>query len=396
MTDHILDGLTLGPLIIVREKMLALQAAGRKVYRLEAGDTSFDTPPHIQKAITDALESGRTHYPPITGLPQLREAMLAKVRAQNHLPIRDADHVVVTVGGMHGLYLTFCSMLNPDDEVILPDPMWGETAELIRRPGGVPVPVTLRPEHDFGYAAADIEAAITPRTKAIYINSPHNPVGVVLSEEQLRQIADVAIRHNLFVVSDEAYETVAFDGLKHISIGSLPGMADRTITVFSFSKAYAMTGLRLGYMVSNDDLLQDRVRKLMRLTTGGVASAIQWGGVAAITGSQDTTHHMMMELERRRNILFEGLQTIPVWQMFKPQGAFYIWAKISDTWDGYQGKKDGWAMTNYLIDTTAIGTSPGIAFGESGDKYIRFAFTGAPEMLTESIEIMQDLFSGAG
>lgn len=394
MTDHVIDGLTLGPLIIVREKMLALQAAGKKVYRLEAGDPSFDTPPHIRQAITDALQAGKTHYPPITGLPQLREAMLAKVRAQNHLPIRDADHVVVTVGGMQGLYLTFCSLLHPGDEVILPDPTWGETPELIRRPGGIPVPVTLRPERNFLFDAADIEAAITPRTKAIYVNSPHNPVGVVMSEDQLHRIAAAAMRHNLFVVSDEAYEHVLFDGQKHISIGSLPGMADRTITVFSFSKTYAMTGLRMGYLVSNDDVLQDRVRKLMRLTTGGVASAIQWGGLTAITGSQEATRQMMTDLERRRDLLLEGLKTIPVLQVFKPQGAFYVWAKISDGWKGYQGQRDGWAMTHYLIEAAGIGVSPGVAFGEAGDQYIRFAFTGDPAMLTESVEIMQDLFKG--
>lgn len=393
MTSHPLDGLALGPLIIVREKMLALQTAGKQVYRLEAGDTSFDTPPHIRQAITHALETGKTHYPPIAGVPPLRQAILAKVRAQNHLPIRDADHVIVTVGGMQGLYLTFCALLQPGDEVILPDPTWGETAELIRRSGGIPAPVALRPEHNFRCTAADIAAAITPRTKGIYLNSPHNPTGAVLSEEHLRGIADVALRHNLFVVSDEAYEAVVFDGQTHLSIGALPGMADRTISIFTFSKTYAMTGLRLGYLVSNDERLHERARKLLRLTTGGVASAVQWGGVAALTGPQDATRQMITELERRRNLLFEGLQNMPVLQAFKPQGAFYVWAKISDAWDGYQGSKDGWAMTNYLIDTAGIGVSPGVAFGAAGKQSIRFAFTGDPAMLTESLEIMQDLFA---
>jgi aspartate aminotransferase len=392
MAEHVLDQITLGALVIVRDKMMAQQAAGRKVFRLEVGDTSFDTPRHIRKAITDALESGKTHYPPSTGLPKLREAMLNKVREENRLPIRDADHVMVTIGGMHGLYMAFSALLEPGDEVILPDPMWSEIAELIRRGGGVPVAVALRPEREFLYDPAAIKAAVTPRTKAIYINSPHNPTGAVLSGEHLSQIADIAIGKNLYVVSDEAYEHVVFDGLKHVSIGSLPGMADRTITSYTFSKTYAMTGLRLGYMVSNDDHFLDRVRKLLRLSTNGIPSITQWGGLAALTGSPEPTRAMMAELEKRRDVFFSGLQSVQVFEAFKPQGAFYVWAKISDAWPGYDGAKDSWAMTNYLIDAAGIGTSPGIAFGRTGDRYVRFAFTAAREELVEAIEVMQDLF----
>ncbi len=392
MAEHVLDQVTLGALVIVRDKMMAQQAAGRKVYRLEVGDTSFDTPQHIRKAISDALESGKTHYPPSTGLPALREAMLKKMRDENRLPIRDADHVMATIGGMHGLYMSFAALINPGDEVILPDPMWSEIAELIRRPGGVPVPITLRPERNFLYDPSAIEQAITPRTKAIYINTPHNPIGVVLSEATLRQIAEIAVRHNLFVISDEAYEHVIFDGLKHISIGALPGMADRTISCFTFSKTYAMTGLRLGYLASNDDGLVERFRKLLRLTTNGVPSITQYGGIAALTGPQEATAQMMAELEQRRDLFVEGLRSIQVFDAFKPQGAFYVWAKIADAWSGYNGARDSWAMTNYLIDQAGIGSSPGIAFGATGDRYVRFAFTAAPEVLIEVIEVMQDLF----
>ncbi len=393
MAEHILDQVTLGALVIVRDKMIAQQAGGRKVYRLEVGDTSFDTQPHISKAIIDALESGKTHYPPSTGLPALREAMLKKMREENHLPIRDADHVMVTIGGMHGLYMIFSALLSPGEEVILPDPMWSEIHELIRRPGGVPVTVLLRPERNFLYDPVEIEKAVTPRTKAIYVNTPHNPVGVVLSEATLRQIAEIAVRHNLAVISDEAYEHVIFDGLKHVSIGSLPGMADRTITSFTFSKTYAMTGIRLGYLASNDDVMGERFRKLLRLTSNGVPSITQWGGIAALTGPQDMTRQMMTELAKRRDIFYDGVKSIKVFDAFKPQGAFYVWAKITDAWRGYNGKKDSWAMTNCLIDQAGIGTSPGVAFGPSGEGYVRFAFTAAPETLIESIEVMQDLFN---
>src|SRR5512147_2277077 len=224
---HALDRVTLGALVSVRDKMMAQQAAGRKVYRLEVGDTNFDVPANIQQAITAAMQQGKTHYPPSTGLPQLRAAMLKKIREENQLPIKDAEHVLVTIGGMHGLYMAFASLLEPGDEVILPDPMWSETAELIKRPGGVPAPITLRPDRGFQYSPADIEAAITPKTKAIYINSPQNPIGVVFSEETQRQIAAIAVKHNLWVISDEAYEHMIFDGRKHFSIGSIPAIADR-------------------------------------------------------------------------------------------------------------------------------------------------------------------------
>ena len=194
-------------------------------------------------------------------------------------------------------------------------------------------------------------------------------------------------------MSDEAYEHVIFDGRWHVSIGSLPGMEDRTISSYTFSKTYAMTGLRLGYLASNDDHLLDRVRKLLRLSTNGIPSITQWGGIAALNGPQESAQQMMAELEARRDIFYSGLQSIKAFDAFKPQGAFYVWARISDEWPGYDGAKDSWAMTNYLIDKAAIGTSPGIAFGPSGDRYVRFAFTASRDDLVESVEVMQDLFN---
>lgn len=389
---HPLDNVRLGALVLVRDKLMAQQAAGRKVFRLEVGDTDFDVPAHIQQAIADALRQGKTHYPPSTGLPQLREAMLRKVQTENGLPIKDAEHVLVTNGGMHGLYMTFAALLEPGDEVILPDPMWSETAELIKRPGGVPVPIPLRADKGFLYDPADIAAAITPRTKAIYINSPHNPTGAVWSEETQRQIAAIVAKHQLWLVSDEAYEHVIFDHQKHFSIGSIPETADRTITVYTFSKTYAMTGLRLGYLVTNDDLIIERCRKLLRLTTNGVSSITQWGGVAAMTGPQDAVQEMIQELEARRNIFFEGMQTIKAFESFKPGGAFYVWSKISPVWPGYQGRRDSWAMTNYLIDQAGVGAVPGSAFGPAGEGYVRFAFTRDRQTLIESIGVMRDSF----
>ncbi|HBL15722.1 MAG: hypothetical protein A2X36_10495 [Elusimicrobia bacterium GWA2_69_24] len=389
---HIVDGITLGALVLVRDKMMAQQAAGRKVYRLEVGDTDFAVPAGIQQAITEAMRQGKTHYPPSTGLPQLRQAMLDKMRRENQLVVKDEEHVMVTIGGMHGLYMAFAALLSPGDEVILPDPMWSEIAELIKRPGGVPVPVALRSEQGFLYDPEAIAAAITPRTKAIYINSPQNPVGAVVSEAAQRQIARLAVKNGLWVVSDEAYEHVIFDGRRHFSIGSIPEIAARTITAYTFSKTYAMTGLRLGYMAVNDDLIVDRCRKLLRLTTNGVPSITQWGGLAALTGPDTAVREMVSELAARRDLFFSGLKTIRVFEPFEPEGAFYVWCRIADSWEGYQGKRDSWAMTDYLIDQGGVGSSPGIAFGPSGEGCVRFAFTLDRPTLARAIEVMQGLF----
>lgn len=388
---HVLDTITLGALILVRDKMMAQQAAGREVYRLEVGDTDFDVPAGIQQAITEAMKQGKTHYPPSTGLPQLRRAMLEKMRRENRLVVKDEEHVLVTIGGMHGLYMAFAALLSPGDEVILPDPMWSEIAELIKRPGGVPVPVTLRPGNQFVCDPGEIAAAVTPRTKAIYINSPHNPAGSVCSEEVQRRIARIAIERGLWIVSDEAYEHIIFDGNRHFSIGSIPEIAGRTITAYTFSKTYAMTGLRLGYMAVNDDTIVERCRKLLRLTTNGVPSITQWGGLAAMTGPGAGIREMAEELSARRDLFLEGLKTIPAFDAFRPGGAFYAWCRIADSWPGYNGRRDSWAMTDFLIDKGGVGSSPGIAFGPSGEGYVRFAYTLDRRTLARAIEVMRGL-----
>jgi aspartate aminotransferase len=250
--------------------------------------------------------------------------------------------------------------------------------------------VRLRPEDGFQYRAEQIEAVITPRTRAIFINTPHNPTGAVAQRPTLEAIAALAEKHNLVLVSDEAYEHVLFDREQHISLGSLPGAAHRTISVFSMSKTYAMSGLRLGYAVIPQALYLQRMKKLVRCTINGVNSVTQYGALAALTGPQDATHAMAVEYQVRRDLLFTALEKVPLLEPYKPSGSFFLWARILPEWPGYQGRADDWSMTNYLIDRSAIGSTPGTAFGEAGRDHIRFSFSCATEQVAEAAALLPE------
>lgn len=394
--SHIVDQVSLGAIVQVRDRLLEQQARGRKVLRLESGDPSFDIPVHVREAMEKALRDGHTHYTASTGIPLLRKAIFQKVITENGLSVPNDDHVVVTNGGMHGLYILFRALLDTGDEVILPDPMWTEIAENIRLSGGKPIPVVLREERGYQYDPSEIESAITPRTRAIFLNSPHNPTGAVTSPETLSAIAEIAEKHNLLLVSDEAYEHVVYDGFKHVSIGSLPAAQNRTISVYTMSKTYAMSGLRLGYLAITNAQLLERIKKLVRCTINGVNSVTQHGAAAALNGPQDATHSMAQEYQKRRDILFSALEEAPYMRAFRPGGAFYLWARIQPGWPGYNGMRDDWSVTNYLIDTAGIGSSPGSAFGAAGDGYIRFAFSCSTEQVEEAARLLPEILSKAG
>ena len=392
---NIVDQVSLGAIVQVRDRLLEQTARGRKVLRLESGDPSFDIPIHVREAMEKALRDGLTHYTASTGIQPLREAIFRKVTGENGLKVASPDSVVVTNGGMHGLYIIFRALLDPGDEVILPDPMWTEISENIRLAGGSPVPVRLRPEAGYQYDPQEIEAAVTDRTRAIFVNTPHNPTGAVADRETLESIAAIAAKHNLVLVSDEAYEHVIFDGEQHTSLGSIPAARDRTVSVFSMSKTYAMSGLRLGYLVINDALTLDRIKKLVRCTINGVNSVAQYGAAAALNGPQDATRAMAQEYQLRRDILFAALEESPYVKPFKPHGAFYMWARILPDWPGYGGKADDWSMTNYLIDQSAIGSAPGSAFGPAGVGHIRFAFSCSTAQVREAAGLLPGALQAA-
>jgi aspartate aminotransferase len=392
---NIIDQVSLGAIVQVRDRLLEQQARGRKVLRLESGDPSFDIPAHVREAIEKALRDGLTHYTASTGIAPLREAIFRKVTSENGLKVVDPDAVVVTNGAMHGLYILFRALLDPGDEAILPDPMWTEVSENIRLAGGIPVPVCLCAQTAYQYNPQAIEAAITPKTRLIFVNTPHNPTGTVADVATLEAIAAIAEKHNLLLVSDEAYEHILFDGRKHTSLGSIPAARNRTVSVFSMSKTYAMSGLRLGYLVLNDKKTLDRIKKLVRCTINGVNSVTQYGAVAALNGPQDATRSMAQEYQLRRDVLFDALEESPYLKAFKPYGAFYLWARILPDWPGYGGMTDDWSMTNYLIDQSAIGSTPGSAFGPAGAGHIRFAFSCSTGQVNQAAGLLPGVLRAA-
>ena len=389
VAQHPLDEISLGLIVQIRERLLKAQAAGTKVYRLESGDPNFSVPPHVLDAIGKAGAAGKTHYIPNSGIPELRKALAAKAVSKNGLVGTTEEDIFLTNGAMHALYVAFGALLSPGDEVILPDPMWTEVAENIRLAGGVTVGVPLRADHDFEYDTAEIEAAITPRTTAIFLNTPQNPTGAVLSEQTLREIADIAKRHDLWLISDEAYEDVIYEPHKHFSIGSfVPEHAEKTISIFSFSKSYAMSGLRTGYIVTKSPLLHDRIPKLLRCTINGVNSLAQWAALAAVTGDQSQLAEMRAEYLVRRDALISALSTVPGVRPFTPRGAFYVWADLDPAIYARLGVADAAELSDKLA-AIGIGSAPGIAFGQTCDDAIRFAYSCATPMVKEGAEALR-------
>jgi aspartate aminotransferase len=391
---HPLDQISLGKIVQVREQLLAAQAKGARVFRFESGDPSFDVAPHVLDAISAAGKAGKTHYVPNNGIPELRRALAEKLHRVNGVTgITPAD-VFVTNGAMHGLYATFAALLAPGDEVIIPDPMWTEVAENIRLANGVTVGIPLRAEDAFAYDPAAIEAAITSRTTAIFVNTPHNPTGAVLDDATLREIVQIAERHGLWIVSDEAYEDVIYPPNRHHSIASLaPHWAERTVSVYSFSKSYAMPGLRTGYVVTRSAVLKDRLPKILRCTINGVNSLAQWGAVAATTGDQSQLQAMRAEYQLRRDILVEALAGVDGMRPFVPRGAFYLWVEL----DPALYERLGVASADELSDALAargIGSAPGSAFGRSCEDAIRFAFSTDTQAVRDGAAALRETLDG--
>ncbi|HEX6606653.1 MAG TPA: pyridoxal phosphate-dependent aminotransferase [Chloroflexia bacterium] len=386
---EVIDRVELSGIVKVRDVILKLE----KPYRLESGEPSFDVPAHIKEAMVRALRDNQTHYVASAGIAELRKAIVTKVRTSNGIPMESSAETIVTNGGMHALYTLFRALLEPGDEVLIPDPTWTCVQHLITLCGGVVKRVPLHEERGWTFDPDEVRAAITPRTRAFMINSPHNPTGGVLGRADLEAIAAiVADNPQVTVVSDEAYEHILYDGAQHISFASLPGMYERTATVFTFSKSYAMTGLRLGYVVTPDRTTLDRMQKVVLYTANGVNSITQWGGVAALTGPQDCLAEFRQEYQARRDLFYDGLRDVPVFTGARPAGAFYAFLRIADGWTAPDGRRDSWAMTEYLLQAR-VGSSPGIIFGPSGDNYLRFSTACTREDLTGALAAMRALFA---
>jgi aspartate aminotransferase len=387
---HPVDLISLGKIVQIRERLMEAARRGTTVYRFESGDPSFAVAPHVRVAAEEALAAGKTHYVPNNGIPELREAIAAKVRRCNRFEA-EAKDVFVTNGAMHALYVLFAALLREGDRVIVPDPMWTEVVENIRLAGGVPTPVAVTAAHDYRYEPAAIARAITRDTAAIFLNTPHNPTGSVLDEATLREIVAIARENDLWIVSDEAYEDVVYAPSTHVSIASVAGSwASRVISVFSFSKSHAMSGLRTGYLVTRDAILGERIGKLLRCTINGVNSVAQWAALAAINGDGAEIETMRAEYALRRELMLEALRDIPGVRPFAPRGAFYLWTELDAQLFARLGVRNADELSS-LLAAKGIGSTPGDAFGSSAPNAMRFAFSCSTEMVREGGERLREM-----
>ncbi|MEK7220874.1 MAG: pyridoxal phosphate-dependent aminotransferase [candidate division NC10 bacterium] len=360
-------------------KARALERQGRDIIHLEIGEPDFATPPHIVAAAKKALDDGYTHYGPTPGLPELREAIARHVSETRGIPVQP-DQVVVTPGAKPIMFFTILALVNPGDEVILPDPGFPIYASVVRFAGGVPVPIPLMEQRDFGFDLDEFERRAGPQTKLIILNSPQNPTGGVLSPTDLRRIAAVAQRHRIPILSDEVYRRFSYGESPH-SIASLPGMADLTILLDGFSKAYAMTGWRLGYGVMPVPLAE-AVSRLMVNSNSCTASFTQVAGVAALEGDQRDSLAMVEAFRRRRDLVVAGLNAIPGVSCRTPAGAFYAFPNVTAFGRPAQ------VIADHLLQDAGVAVLAGTGFGQYGEGYLRLSYAASEARLSQALDRM--------
>jgi aspartate aminotransferase len=368
----------------VLNRARALERQGKDIIHLEIGEPDFATPPNIINAAVDALHAGWTHYGPSAGLPDLREAIANEVSRSRGVPVTP-DEVVVVPGGKPIIFFSILALVDPDDEVIYPNPGFPIYESMINYIGGRAVPIRLREEKDFSLDVDELAALISNRTKLIILNSPHNPTGGVLSKGDVEQIAAAVGDRNIFVLSDEIYSRLIFDG-KHHSIITEPGFKDRTILLDGFSKSYAMTGWRMGYGVMRTDLAW-QVARLMTNSNSCTASFTQVAGIEALRGDQGSVDKMRAEFQQRRNMFVAGLNRIKGFSCRMPKGAFYVFPNITGT--SWKSKP----LADALLEESGIACLSGTSFGEFGEGYLRFSVANSMDNLGRALERIETWIS---
>lgn len=357
-----------------------LISRGVDVINFTLGEPDFDTPSNIIEATGRAMKAGETHYSPGAGIPELREAIAGKLKNENGIPT-SSENIMVTPGAKQAIFEAMMTLVDDGDEVLLFDPAWVSYDACVKMAGGKTVWVETDPDKNYR-PAKDLSEYITGKTKMIVINTPCNPTGAVYEKEQLREIADLAIDHDFMVMSDEMYEKIIYNK-KNYSIASFDGMHDRTITVNGFSKAYAMTGWRLGYMDVPQSVFKS-LEKIQSHTISNVTTFIQHGAVEALTGPQDDLYRMQAAFEERRGVLIDGLRKLGL-KCAMPDGAFYAYPDVSEFGTGEE-------ITDRLLDEANVAVSPGIAFGESGRNNIRISYAASVERIREALIRMEKVF----
>lgn len=357
--------------------MFALADEIPDVINLGIGQPDFDTPEHIRTAAKKALDQGFTRYPPASGFADLKGAIAEKLKRENNIPADPAAEIFVAVGAMQVIFNTCLHLLETGQEVIVVDPGYDYYSQ-IRLFGGRPIPVPAREENGFKIDPADIKTVISNKTKMIILNTPANPTGAVLSEDILREIASLAQKYNILILSDEPYEHILFDGRRHVSMASLEGMKDLTVSAFTLSKSYAMTGWRVGYAVAPPVIVAE-MEKLMEHMVSGVTAVAQRAALAAITGPQDCVAGMLAEYESRRRFLYQSLNGIDGISCLKPESTFYAFPNVKNL------GLSSWDLAKYLAREHRVVVVPGSVFGKNGEGYLRLSFAAGTGRLQEGL-----------
>jgi aminotransferase len=347
------------------------------VISLGAGEPDFPTPKHIVAAACKMLRKGYTHYSPLQGKKELREAVVKKLRKDNKIDA-DPEEVIVTCGSKEAIFLSMMTFLDPGDEAVVPDPSYVAYRPIVKTLDGIPVSLPLKEENNFEIETDVLEKLVTEKTKVLVINSPANPTGAVYSKKTLEEIADVVIDKDLIVISDEAYEKLIYDDAKHVSIGSLNGMKEHAITIQSFSKTYAMCGFRIGYAVAPADVIKEMTEYKI-CTTLGAPTAFQMAAVTALTGQQKCVQRMRKEYDRRRKFIVKRLNEMGL-NCVKPKGAFYAFPNISSQ------KMTSEQFSNFLLKKVKVIVIPGNEFGKYGEGYVRMSYATVYEKIVEAMD----------
>jgi aspartate/methionine/tyrosine aminotransferase len=358
--------------------MFALADKIDGVVNLGIGQPDFDTPEHIREAAKIALDQGYTRYPPASGFADLRQAVAKKLARENRIQADPDSEIFISVGAMQGIFNIMLHLLNQGDEVLVVDPGYDYYSQ-IRLFGGVPVRIPAREENRFKIDPKEVAQAITPKTKAFILNTPSNPTGAIFDRDILEQVAAICQKHGIIVISDEPYEHILFDGNNHVSIGSLDGMQDLTVSIYTLSKSYAMTGWRVGYVAAHKAIVAE-MEKLMEHMVSGVTSVAQRAALAAIEGSQDCVRQMVKKYAKRRDLLINGLNRIQGISCIKPESTFYAFPNISSF------GMSSWEFARHMVENHKVAMVPGSIFGENGEGYVRISFATSSANLEEALK----------
>lgn len=350
---------------MMMQKGRELARAGLEVINLAGGEPDFPTPQHITDAAFRAIAAGDTHYPPSHGTPELLDAIVGKLARENGVHVQPSQ-ILVTPGAKWAIYAALAAIVDPGDEVLLLDPSWVSYAPMVELQRAVPVCVPLPSADNFAVSEEQLRRYVTPRTKVIMVNSPNNPTGRVLARDEIDAIVRVASEFDLYVLSDEIYEHILFEGHKHYSLAAEPGMAERTITVNGFSKAYAMTGWRLGWLAAPPEIAK-LARTYQTQSVTSAASFVMAAGVAALNGPQECVREMTAAYDGRRRFMLDALDEIPGIECPPIDGAFYVFPRFTET------NKSSLEISGILLEKALIATTPGIAFGQAGEGHVRFS-----------------------